>query len=177
MISCRYLAAAVVWSLSATAWAQDLPAGWRTPTAGELAADERNDSPSRYAKASADLNRDGVEDEAFLLKSERFSGEALWVKLSGENGKFVWIKLAEIKWGKEYPQVDLAMGIDIAPPGVYAYGCFVDRKEECNFGHHRDRPKLKLHDPSLVYFKPDSSSSAFFWSHKYKRFLHVAISD
>jgi len=172
-----YLAAVVVWFFGANAWAQQLPPGWRLPTTEELASEDRNDSRTRYAKASADLNGDGIEDDAYLLKSERFSGEALWVRLSVESGKFVWTKLAEIKWGKAYPQVDLAMGIDIAPPGVYAYGCFVDTKEECNFGHHRDRPKLKLRDPSLLYFKLESSSSAFFWSHKYKRFLHVAISD
>ncbi len=172
-----YLAAAIVWILGANAWAQELPHGWRLPTSEELAGVERNDSPTRYAKASADLNRDGIEDDAYLLKSERFSGEALWVRLSVESGKFAWTKLAEINWGKEYPHVDLAMGIDIAAPGVYAYGCFVDTKDECNFGHHRDRPKLKLRDPSLVYFKPVSASSAFFWRHKYKRFLHVRISD
>src|SRR4051812_10797541 len=118
-----YLMAAMLGLLSVSAWSQELPAGWRLPTESELADPERNDKLTRYAKAVADLNRDGVTDEAYLLKSTQFSGEALWVKLSGSDGKFVWTKLAEINWGKEYPNVDLAMGIDIAPPGTYPYGC------------------------------------------------------
>jgi hypothetical protein len=161
---------------AASAYSQDLPEGWRLPTATELTYFERKDSPTRFARASADLNRDGVEDEAFLLKSTRFSGEGLWVRLSKPGGDFEWIKLAEIKWGKKYPKVDLAMGVTVVPPGVYPYGCF-DGAQDCNFGPQNERPKLKLADPSLEYFKFGSGASAFFWSHKYKRFLRVWISD
>lgn len=161
-------------STAMATWAQDLPDGWRLPTRKELSYEERKNSATRFAKASADFNGDGVVDDAMLLKSTRYSAEALWVRLStGEKG-FVWLKLDETKWGAKYPNVDLAMGIEVAPPGVYSYGCFDDAKE-CNFEH--PRPKLKLRDPSIDYFKFGSASSGFFWSYKYRRFLRVWISD
>ena len=162
--------------LATAAWAQDLPPGWRMPTVKEITDPVRKDSPVFFAKATADLNADGTPDEALLLKSTRFSGEGLWVRLSNADGQFAWVKLAEIDWGKEYPNVDLAMGIDILPPGVHPYGCFDDAKD-CNFGPHKDRPKLKLRDPSLMYFKLESAASLFFWSRKHKKFMRVWLSD
>ena len=51
--------------------------------AKELAYDERAESPTRFAAATADFNGDGRLDEALLLKSTTFSGEGLWVYLSG----------------------------------------------------------------------------------------------
>jgi hypothetical protein len=158
------------------AWSQDLPQGWRIPTAREITDPVRKDSPAAFAKATADFNGDGAPDEALLLKSTRFSGEALWVRLSKAQGDFEWVKLAEINWGKEYPNVDLAMGIDVLPPGIHPYGCF-DGANECNFGPHKDRPKLKLRDPSLMYFKLESAGSLFFWSRKHNKSMRVWLSD
>ena len=158
------------------AWSQDLPPGWRMPTVKEVTDPVREKSPVFLAKATADFNGDGFPDEALLLKSTRFSGEGLWIRLSNADGKFSWLKLAEIKWGKEYPNVDLGMGIDVLAPGIYPYGCFDDAKD-CNFGHHKDRPKLKLRDPSLLYFKSESAASLFFWSKKHNKFMRVWLSD
>lgn len=159
---------------AAPVWAQDLPDGWRLPTRKELSDEERKDRPTRYAKATADFNGDGIADDAVLLKSSRYSAEALWVRLSNDKG-FSWVKLDETKWDK-YPNVDLAMGVDVAPPGIYPYGCFENAKD-CNFGPVSERPKLKLRDPSIHYFRFGSASSAFFWSYKSGRFLRVWISD
>ena len=154
--------------------ATDLPKGWRLPTKAELADNERNASPMRYAVAKADFNGDGTEDEALLLKSSTFSGEGLWVRLSGTSKTFTWVKLDEINWGSEYPTVDLAMGIEVAPPGKYPYACFDDDKE-CDFGN--DRPEMALKVPSLVHFKFGSASSMFFWSAKEHKFRRVWTSD
>ena len=167
---------AIIVLYAANAWSQDLPPGWRMPTDKEITDQVRKDQPFAFAKATADFNGDGVPDEALLLKSARFSGEGLWIRLSKTEGKFAWLKLAEIKWGKEYPNVDLAMGIDVVPPGVHSYGCFDDAKD-CNFGPHKDRPKLKLRDPSLMYFKPESAASLFFWSRTHNKFMRVWLSD
>ncbi len=174
--SCRVVSLLLLALCATTARSQDLPPGWRFPSAKEIAEPARKDNPSAYAKAVADFNGDGVDDEAILLKSVRFSGEALWVRLSGGNHQFTWVKLDEIDWGKQYPNVDLSMGIDVLPPGVYAYGCF-DGAKECNFGPDESRPKLNLHNPSLAYYKMESAGSLFFWSKKHKRFMRVWISD
>ncbi len=68
------------------------------------------------------------------------------------------------------------MGIDILPPGVHPYGCF-DKAKDCNLGPEKQRPKLVLRDPSLMYFKMESAASLFFWSKKYKKFMRVWLSD
>jgi len=47
-----------------------LPEGWRYPTAEQL-YDEliRCKSQTKYAKAVVDFNGDGIDDQAYLLKS------------------------------------------------------------------------------------------------------------
>lgn len=154
----------------------ELPTGWRFPTPKELADSDRDDSPTRYTTAKADFNDDGVNDEAVLLKSTMFSGEALWVRVSRGRKSFSWVKLSETKWGPEYPDVDLSMGIEVVNPGTHTYACF-DNADDCNFGDTKSRPKLKLRNSSLMYFKLGSAASLFFWSNKEKKFLRVWISD
>src|SRR5712691_4965647 len=48
--------------------AQEIPLGYRLPTQEELADKDRAESPTRFARAVADFNGDGVEDEAVLLQ-------------------------------------------------------------------------------------------------------------
>src|SRR5882672_7492162 len=74
-----------------------LPDGWRFPTAAELSDEKlRDKSEMKYAKAVADFNGDGIPDQAFLLKSTKFSGEGLLVRLSDGPGKFKWMVLHTI---------------------------------------------------------------------------------
>ena len=170
------IVAAPAISVAQGAVAQELPKGWRFPTKNEIAGDElRKNSPTGFTRVVADLNGDGVEDEAFILKSIRFSGEGLWVHLS-HGSQFSWVKLDEIRWGKEYPNVDLAMGVDMVKPGVIPYACF-DEANDCDFGDDAGRPKLKLKDPALIYFKIESAASIYFWSTSHKRFMRVWVSD
>jgi hypothetical protein len=68
------------------------------------------------------------------------------------------------------------MAVEVAPPGIHAYGCF-DGAKDCNFGPHEQRPKLKLRDPAIVYYKPESAGSMYFWSNKHNRFMRVWLSD
>ena len=83
------LVSLVLLSVSVPSAAADTPPlleGWRFPTAKELSDDKiRNDSPTKFAKAIADFNGDGVPDQAFLLKSTKFSGEGLLVWLSNDS--------------------------------------------------------------------------------------------
>jgi hypothetical protein len=157
----------------------DPPPGWRLPTKDDL-NDElqiRKESPSGFTRAVADFNGDGIDDTAYLLKPTTHGGEGLWVHLSDGPNNFKWINLDKSKWDKKYSNVGFAMGIEVVPPGIHPYACFDDSKDECNFGHDKDRPKLKLSDPSLMYFKLESAASMFFWSRKHKRFLRVWLSD
>ena len=171
------LVAMFLFCVSAAVAAGDLPPGWRLPVHKELADEPlRERSANGYTKVVADFNGDGLDDEALLLKSTTFSGEALWVRLSDPNADHRWVKLAEIRWGKEYPNVDLGMGIDLVPPGVHAYACF-DGATECDWSDRKFRPKLRLQDPALLYFRFESAASMFFWSKKKQRFLRVWLSD
>lgn len=78
------------------------------PTVKEVTHPLRQKSSVAFAKAAADFNGDGLLDEALLLKSTRFSGEGLWIRLSNAQGKFEWVKLDETKWGKEFRMPTLA---------------------------------------------------------------------
>ena len=150
-----------------------LPEGWRLPTEKELSYVSRKDSPTKYARAIADFNGDGINDEALLLKSSTFSGEGLFVRLSNKRGDFKWIKLDVIDWGKQYPSVDLGMGIDIAKPGEYKTACGKGYFE-CNEGE----PKvLKLRLPAIDYFRFESANSFFVWDDKTTSFKRIWMSD
>ncbi len=162
--------------VSSLAYPLDLPKGWRFPTAEELQDIGRDQGPDKSARARGDFNGDGIEDEAVLLKSTEFSGEALWVWLSGPSNAHTWTKLHQIDWGPSYPKVDLAMGVETVKPGIHPYGCFCDAKD-CNLGTYAQRPKLRLRDPAIAYFKLESSGSMYFWSRSRKGFLCVVTSD
>lgn len=171
------LAGVLLATFGTAAYPRDLPKGWRLPTVEELQDVGRDQEPDKAARARGDFNGDGVEDEAVLLKSTTFSGEALWVWLSNGSNAYEWTRLHEINWGPAYPSVDLAMGVATVEPGIHPYGCFCDAKAECNFGPHDKRPKLRLRDPAIAYFKLESSGKAYFWSRSQRRFLCVHTSD
>lgn len=151
-----------------------LPEGWRYPTKEELSDElERGDSPTKYAKAVADFNGDGIDDQAYLLKSTKYSGEGLLVYLSDKQKGFRWLTLAKIDWGKKYPKVNLSMGVDIVSPGKYKTAC-----GKGYFKCEKGEPEiLELKRPSINYFKLGSASSFFFWDDKINNFKSIAISD
>ncbi len=156
--------------------AQEIPEGWRLATPEELDLEgygiSRTDSPHHYTRAEADFNGDGIPDIAYSLKSTSFSGEALVVRLS-EGTEFSWKVLDETNWGEEYPDVGLAMGVDVAKPqklqtvcGRGYFECSEDEPEEID---------LKL--PGIWYFKLESASSIFYWDKATNEFVRVWITD
>lgn len=150
-----------------------LPKGWRFPTEDELSDVIRKDSPTKYSKAKADFNGDGINDDAFLLKSTKFSGEGLFVRLSDKQKGFRWIELHVIDWGEKYPKVELSMGVTVAKPGTYWTACGKGYFE-CEEGE----PKvLKLRWPAINYVKFESANSFFVWDDKSKNFKRIWISD
>ena len=106
----------------------------------------------------ADFNGDGIDDEAYLVKSTKFSGEGLFVCLSDKQKGYRWLTLATIDWGEKYPNVNLSMGVDIVNPGEY--------KTACGKGYYeceKGEPKvLKLNRPAINYSKFESANSFFF---------------
>ena len=162
--------------LASTAYAEikiTLPEGWRFPTEKELSYASRKDSSTKYAKVIADFNGDGINDEAFLLKSTKFSGEGLFVRLSKKQGGFRWVELDVIDWGKQYPNVDLTMGVDIAKPGEYKTACGKGYFE-CKEG---EPEVLKLRRAAIDYFRFESANSFFVWDDKTAKFKRIWISD
>lgn len=151
-----------------------LPNGWRFPAAEELSDEfNRKDSPTKYAKASADFNGDGITDEAFLLKSTKFSGEGLLVRLSDKQNGFKWVKLDVINWGNKYPKVNLSMGIEIVKPGEYKTACGKGYFE-CKEG---EPEVLKLKRPAIDYFRFESANSFLVWDDKTASFKRIWMSD
>jgi hypothetical protein len=150
-----------------------LPSEWRLPTDEELSAEPlRKESPTRYARAVADFDADGTPDEAILVKSTRFSGEALLVQLSCGKGCIRWVTLDTTDWGPQYPNVPVSMGVDVLPPGTYEYIC-LEATGGCD--PSGVRPTVTLDAPAISYFRFDSSSSFFYW--KEGRFSRVWTSD
>jgi hypothetical protein len=158
--------AAALLTCAPSALAQEMPLGYRLPTQQELAESDRAESATRFAKAIADFNGDGV-------KSTKFSGEALFVRLSNGNKGYRWVQLDSTDWGPEYPNVDLSMAIEILKPGIHEYYCF-DEEKDCNFG---TKKKIRLAKPALSYYKFQSGGSFYFWDDKTKKFRRAWDSE
>jgi hypothetical protein len=151
------------------------PDAWRYPTTKELADQERSKSPTKLARALADFNGDGIPDQAFLFKSTKFSGQGLLVWLSDNKGGFRWVTLEVIDWGPKYPNVDLAMGLEVLPPGRHPYSC-IEVGKDC-VGNTEPRSKIIIKNPSILYYRFESAASLFYWDGDKKRFIRVWLSD
>jgi hypothetical protein len=160
-------------AISSELFAMELPKGWEYPSQEELSSDpNRKNSPSKYAKVVADLNNDGKNDMALLLKSTEFSGERLLARLSMPGG-YKWLVLETINWGEKYPKVKLAMGLDLAKPGKYKTAC-AKGYWECGPSEPKE---LDLEYPGLWYFRFESAASIFYWSKEKGAFVRVWVSD
>ena len=106
------------------------------------------------------------------MKSTKFSGQGLLVKLS-EGNKYIWIVLDTINWGEKYPHVDLSMGISKVSPGEYETAC-----GKGYFECGPDEPEvLVLKLPGIDYFRFASANSFFYWDNASKSFKRIWISD
>ena len=108
-----------------------------------------------------------------MLKSTKYSGQTLFVRLSDGNRGHRWVQLNSIDWGPKYPNVDLSMAIEVLKPGIHEYYCF-DEEKDCNLGKKK---KLRLTKPAFSYYKFESSGSFFFWDDKTKKFRRAWDSE
>jgi hypothetical protein len=150
------------------------PNGWRFPTQKELSDKERSGSSTKFAVASADFNGDGIDDQAFIFKSTKFSGQGLLVRLSDTKSGYRWITLDQINWGPKYPDVNLDMGLETLPPGTHEYLCVVTGND-C-IRPEKDRLKMKTKTASILYYRFGSAASMFFWDTKSKNFVKAWLS-
>ena len=172
-IGSLFLALLSAMGILSKAYCSDLPEGWRYPSEKDLADDFiRNQSNEKYVDVTADFNGDGKDDYAYLVKSTRFSGEALLARIS-KDLDYDWVILHQIEWGNEYPEVGLAMGIELVVPGEYKTACgkgYWECKED-------EVPLLQLNLPAINYFRFASAASYFFWEENAAMFKRIWISD
>jgi hypothetical protein len=160
-----------------TALAQpQFPEGWRAPFDSELRDEARNNSPSRYTRAEGDFNRDGITDRAYILKKSEGGAEGIWVQISAKHGGARWVRLDPEGPGSPAGPNQVAMAVETVPPRVVPYLCF-DTATKCDVVPPEQRREIRLRDDSLLYFRPESAASLYFWSFKHKRFLRVWVSD
>ena len=169
--------------LSLKVSALELPEGWRHPTEKELSGEERENkhdsyiSENRYTKAAGDFNGDGKIDSAYILISNKFNGDALFLYLSSTKG-YEWHVLEENNWDKLYPDKNYvysstSMGVGTLPPDVFRR--YVDK---ALFTPNDIVPKEEdFANPALDYFRFASVGSLFFWSKSEQRFVRFWYSD
>jgi len=145
--------------LSTPALSSELPDGWRLPTEKELTTEPpRDGSPTKYARASSDVNNDGKIDHVYLLKSTRYPGEGLLIKLSTLAG-YEWQLLDHVEWGEEYADAGLKMRIDLAKPGEYKTAC-ASGYWQCGAG---EPAILKLKRAAIWQDRFDGATAIWYW--------------
>ncbi len=159
--------------IAPSVFAFEIPTGWRLPTEKELSEESlRNKSPTKNAKVEGDFNGDEKVDYAYLLKSTTYSGEGLVIRLSTTSG-FSWQVVDEISWGKEYPNVSLVMGIELAVPEKYKTLCGKGYYE-CESG---ELEELELKLPGIWHYKFESAASIWYWDSSTNKFKQIWLSD
>jgi len=158
--------------------AADFPDGWRKATPEELKSlfNWRDRSKSKYTEAHADFNGDGKIDSAYLLKSIKFSGQGLLLKLSSDSS-YTWIEVDVNNWDqlypdKDYDKVGLGMAIEVLSPK--------EVKEYINESKIVTSDDLKPEDyqnPAINYFKFMSAGSIIYWSQSENKFKRYWYSD
>ena len=145
--------------------------GWRLPNKKDMTGAW---SPFLGSKglpylAYADLNGDGISDDAYIALTQKGSQWALFVNLYSKSGKPRIIKLMEDN-SNTPPQ---NMGISVVSPGKYKTACgkgyWSCKKEEPS------ELKLSLHAINLYMF--ESSNSFFWWEKHTGKFVQTWISD
>ncbi len=153
--------------------AADFPTGWRMPLAAELKRDLfRQLANNPYVEAYADFNGDGVGDAAYIVKSVKFSGEALVVRLS-QGASFDWQVLHTIDWGTDSPNIGVSMAVEVAAGREYATVCAEDYRE-CPID---EMDSLVLNNPAIAYFRFESARSLFYWSDQTNSFSRAWIRE
>lgn len=124
-----------------------IPSGWRIPSSNELSFDWRMESPSKYARTSADFDGDGLLDSAQQVLSVKGNVMAIIVDLSSRDGDPMVLE-----------QEDAALeviGIGVLHDRDLNYLCR-DRDGECGVS-------IKVKSDTLMVFREGSSARLLVW--------------
>jgi hypothetical protein len=147
--------------------AQELPSGWRYPSAKQATQDFRLQDRNRFLGATGDFNGDGVQDKALLLVNDKTSKLGLFVCLTTAQG-CDWHRLEEM----DLPFIEV-MGIATVKPGKYQTAC-----GKGYWNCEKNEPKfLVLKNQAIELFKDESASSYYVYDPRKNDFMAIGISD
>lgn len=147
----------------------ELVRGWRSPTDAELRkVPERNESPTKFVRATADLDGDGQPDHAAILIAVDESMEGLFVQLSSHNPRD-WT-FAASKYRR--PGSGTNSGISVHEAGRIPNMCEKGYKP-CDPAE----PRLVLKHQGIDYFEFESSASVVYWDAANAKFSQAWYAD
>ena len=154
--------------VSCSAFAQDLPTGWRRVSTTEKSSSWRKKSPTRFFRVKGDFDGDGRADIAELLINPAEKKFAVFVNRASTQE---WQMLGELG--------DLAsldrFAIDLVKPGRYETAC--GKGYDDSFCAHGEPDYLVLLHPAIDFIYTESADSIFYWDEKTKGFREIAMSD
>lgn len=146
-----------------------LPAGWRHASGTEAGGEWRGRDRCRYRVVKADLDGDGIRDQAELLVSEGGAEFGPFAFLRQRDATYRVLRLGE-PMPREYLEV---MGIRAVKPGFYRTACGKGYVA-CGAGE----PKaVRLKAWAIDVFTEESANSFFYWDGHAALFRRVWISD
>jgi hypothetical protein len=141
-----------------------LPKGWRTPSSGDTKNKWRDREPNRHLWFRADLNGDGIQDQANILISNSNDKIALFAFVSQKDGKHKAFMLEEM----DISLIEEA-GISLVLPGRYKtlygskdIGCLEGKPCEIVLSHDGINLFFVLL-PDKEFSLDYKSSRFFFW--------------
>jgi len=142
---------------------------WRNPKENELSDKEfRAKSPTKFVTLTKDFNGDGKLDYAYLMKSTRFNGEGLIVKISTADS-FEWLVVKEED--AYQPDTPLFMGVDEIEVGVHKTSCAV---YDCEPG---EPTEVTLKNTGIYYFVFEKGGDLLYWDSAINNFKEVYLGD
>jgi hypothetical protein len=168
---CAILLAVSLTSLSPSSCrsANAPPPGWRFPTEQDYSGNWRSSTLSNLKPfhIHGDFNGDAIEDDAWILLSQRGSGWGVFVFLGANDGHPRMMSL-ETEPGNPPAQL---FGIRVAKPGRY--------DTACGTGHYvcdaSEPATLELQHPAIDFFLHEGATVFFWWDSHAGRFKRTQM--
>jgi hypothetical protein len=164
-----------------------LPDGWILPKHSAFDGAWRKSNPSRYLKAGADLDCDGIEDSVFILQPVKGPGMGLFAFLQDAKGSYKPKLLfdsrkdgADLK-GRSESEINKVQfwyrslfGIKAVERGIYPTACGRGYRE-CGKSEKR---KVEMACGGIDFFPfGEGGNINFYWDRGRKKFLSAVMGD